>query len=99
MTDVELDPLIDIDQHPFIEEGIRGGAAMISHRYARANAPGMENYDASKRNIYLMYLDANNLYRWVMSKPLLTSNFECSKTKKLDVMKVPGDSSPEGDIF
>ena len=50
MTDVELDLLIDIDQHLFIEEGIRGGVAMVSHRYARANAPGMENYDSSKHN-------------------------------------------------
>ena len=32
MTDVELDLLTDIDQHLFIEEGIRGGVAMISHR-------------------------------------------------------------------
>ena len=76
MTDVELDLLTDIDQHLFIEEGIRGGVAMISHRYARGNAPSMENYDSSKRNNYIMYLDANNVYGWAMSQPLLTSNFK-----------------------
>ena len=42
MTDMEFDLLTDIDQHMFIKEGIRGGMAMISHRYARANTPGME---------------------------------------------------------
>ena len=76
ITDVELDLLTDIDQHLFIKEGIRGGVAMISHQYTWANAPGMENYDASKRNNYIMYLDANNIYGWAMSQPLLTSNFK-----------------------
>ena len=70
MTDVELDLLTDIDQHLFIEEEIREGVAMISYRYTRTNAPGMENYDASKRNSYIMYLDASNLYGWAMSQPL-----------------------------
>ena len=42
MTDMEFDLLTDIDRHMFIKEGIRGGMAMISHRYARANTPGME---------------------------------------------------------
>ena len=70
MTDVELDLLTDIDQHLFIEEEIRGGVAMISYRYTRTDVPGMENYDASKRNSYIMYLDASNLYGWAMSQPL-----------------------------
>ena len=61
-TDVELDLLTDFDQYLFIGEEIRGGVAMISHQYTRANALGTENYDASKRNSYIMYLDANNLY-------------------------------------
>ena len=39
MIDVELDLLTDIDQHLFIEEGISGGMAMISHQYAQANSP------------------------------------------------------------
>ena len=42
MTDVELDLLIDIDQHLFIKEGIRGGVVMISHWYAPANNPAWE---------------------------------------------------------
>ena len=101
MTDEELDLLTDIDQHLFIEEGISGGMAMISHRYPRANAPGMENYDASKRNSYIMYLDANNLYGWAMSQPLPTSNFNWltdKEIKELDVNMIP-DDSPRGYIL
>ena len=67
MMDVELDFLTNADQHLSIEEVIRGEVAMISNQYTRANAPGMENYNASKRNICIMYLDANNLYGWAMS--------------------------------
>ena len=76
MIDVELDLFTDIDQHLFIEKGIRGGAGMICHRYARANVPCIKNYDASKRNSYIIYLDANNLYGWAMSQLLPTSNFK-----------------------
>ena len=63
MTKVELDLLIDINQHLFIKEGIRRGVAMISQWYNWTNVPDMENYDASKCNSYIMYFDTNNLYR------------------------------------
>ena len=96
MTDVELDLLTDIDQHLLIEEEIRGGVAMISHRYARTNAPGMGNYNTSKRNSHIMYLDANNLNGWAMWQPLPTSYFKWvtdEETEELDVMIIPNDSS------
>ena len=60
----------------FIDEGISLGLAMISYRYSRAKATGMENCDASKRNTYIMYLNTNNLYGWAMSKALTTFNFK-----------------------
>ena len=101
MTDVELDLLTDIDQHLFIEEGIRGGVAMISNRFARVNASGMENYDASKRNSYIMYLDVNNLHRLAMSEPPPTSNFKWltdEEMEELNVVMIP-DDSPRGYIL
>ena len=101
MTDVELDLLTDFEQHLLIGEGIRGGVAMISHQYVRANAPGTENYDASKRNSYIMYLDVNNIYGWAMSQPLPMSNFKWltyEEMEELDVMIVP-DDSPRGYIL
>ena len=98
MTDAELDLLTDINQHLLIREGIRGRVAKISHHYARANAPGMENYNTSKRNSYIMYLDANNLYVWAISQPLPTSNFKWltdEEMEELDVKMIP-DDSPRG---
>ena len=96
IMDMELDLLTDIDQHLFIKEGIRGRVPMISYRYARANAPGMKNYDARKHNSYIMYLDPNNLYGWAMTQPLPTSNFEWltdEEMEELDVKMIPDDSS------
>ena len=36
----------------------------------------VEGYDPSKPSNYLIYLDANNLYGWVMSLPLPKSGFK-----------------------
>ena len=53
-----------------VEEGIRGGICHSTHRYAKANNKYMKNYDKNKESSYIQYLDANNLYDWVMSQKL-----------------------------
>ena len=75
-TGVELELLTDLEMHPFIERGMRGGISMASKRYAKANNPLVDGYDPSKEKKYIMYLDANNLYGWAMIKPLPKSNFK-----------------------
>ena len=75
MTGVNLELITDIDQLLFIEKEIRGGVSQISNRYKVANNPLLENYDPSKKNSFLQYLDANNLYGWAMSRMLPTGFF------------------------
>ena len=42
--------------------GVRGGVRTISTRYCKANNRFMQYYDEKKMNIYILDLDANNLY-------------------------------------
>ena len=75
MTGINLELMTDIDMQLFIEKGLRGGISYIAHRHAEANNKYMKNYDISKLISYIIYLDANNLYGWAMSKPLPYGNF------------------------
>ena len=58
-----------------VEKGIRGGICHAIHIYAKANNKYMKHYDENEESLFLKYLDANNLYGWEMSEPLLVSGF------------------------
>ena len=58
------------------EEGIRGGICTAICYYAEANNKYMKNYDSTKKSIYLMYVDANNLYGYAMSQKLPIKSFK-----------------------
>ena len=59
-----------------IEEGIRGGMCHAIYRHANANNKCMKNYNKNTESSYLEYLDATNLYGWVMSEKLPVRNFK-----------------------
>lgn len=100
-TGVELELLTDYDMHLFIEKGLRGGISMVSKRHAKANNPRVEGHDPSKPNSHILYLDANNLYGWAMSRPLPTGGFrwveDCGPLSAL-IAEHSADS-PEGYIL
>ena len=84
MTGVELDLLSDPQMYLMIENGIRGGISTITKRYAKANNPYMgSKYNPEEYNVYLAYLDANNLYGWAMSKKLPVKNFKSMNEREL----------------
>ena len=76
-TGVNLELLKDPDMLLMFERGIRGGITWSVHKWAIANNPYMGcEYDPLRSTNYLQYLDANNLYGWAMSQPLLTGEFK-----------------------
>ena len=58
------------------EQGIRGRICNKVQRYAEINNKYMKNYDKNKESSFLMYVDANNLYGWTMSKKLPVDGFK-----------------------
>ncbi|GFY77593.1 uncharacterized protein TNIN_9661 [Trichonephila inaurata madagascariensis] len=56
MTKVRLELLTYIDMHLFIEKRIRGGVAMISHRYAKANNAYLSTYDSKPCLVVTLYI-------------------------------------------
>ena len=59
-----------------VEKGIRGEICQATHRHAKANNKYVRNYDKDTISSYLQYLDANNLYGWVMSQKLPVNSFK-----------------------
>ena len=75
-TGVKLELLTNADMLMLFEEGIRGGICTAICYYAEANNKYMKNYDSTKKSIYLMYVDANNLYGYAMSQKLPIKSFK-----------------------
>ena len=77
ITKIFLELITDVEMFKMIESsGIRGGISQISHRHAVANNKYMSNYDETKEDSYIAYLDANNLYGHAMCQYLPTGDFK-----------------------
>ena len=56
--------------------GKRGGISHISNRYSKANNKYLKPYNPKEESKHIVYLDANNLYGYAMSKFLPKSRFK-----------------------
>ena len=82
---VQLELLSDPDMLLMIESGIRGGIATISSRHAKANNEYIEiEFVPADESKFILYLDADNLYGWAMSKQLPTTGFKWMTDNELD---------------
>ena len=84
MTGVELELISDIDMYSFIEKGMRDSISYIAKRHSKANNEYTENYVSSKENVFIMYLDANNLFGWAMTQYLPYGGFKWLSKKEID---------------
>ncbi|XP_023212539.1 uncharacterized protein LOC111615349, partial [Centruroides sculpturatus] len=93
MTKIQLELFKDINMYLFIEQAIRGGISLTSKRFARANNPLIpETYDKNQRHNYIISIDANNLYGFVMSSYLPVNNFRWlseDEINALDICNIP----------
>ena len=75
-TGVKLELITDVDMLLMIEKRIRGGICHSVYRHAKANNKYMKIYDKNNESSYIIYMDANNLYGYAMSKKLPVDGFE-----------------------
>ena len=95
-TKIKLDTVHDIEMHQFLESGMRGGISIITHRYAKGNNAHLKDHDLEKKPIlYIIYLDANNLYGYAMIQFLPTGEFKWVSEQELasfNVMEVDDEA-------
>ena len=75
-TGVKLELITDVDMLLMIEKGIRGGICHSVYRHAKANNKYMKIYDKNNESSCILYMDANNLYGYAVSKKLPVDGFE-----------------------
>ena len=75
-TGVKLELITDVDMLLMIGKGIRGGICHSVYRHAKANNKYMKIYDKNNESSYMIYMDANNLNGYAMSKKLPVDGFE-----------------------
>jgi len=82
-TDAKLDLITDPQAYLMIEISMRGGIATISKRYACANNHLLADFDPSKENKFIIYLDANSMYATAQCEPLpVEKNFVSYRTRR-----------------
>ena len=75
-TGVKLELLTHENMFLTYEEGVRGDICNKVHSSAEANNKFTKKYDKNKESLFLIYVDANNLYGWAMSKKLPVDGFK-----------------------
>ena len=74
---------------------MRDWVSYISKRYSKANNKYLKSADPKQESNYIIYLDANNLYGYAMSKFLLTSRFKWIDRIEFDLNKCTSNSSKD----
>ena len=94
MTKVGLELISDPDMYILFEKGMRGGVSYISNRHSKANNKHLKSYNPKQESKHI-YIDANKLYGYAMSKFLPTSGFKWIDPKEFDLNKYASSSSKE----
>ena len=61
--------------------------------YSKANNQYLKSYDLKQESKHMIYLDANDLYGYAISKFLATNGFKSRDPKEVDLNKYNNNSS------
>ncbi|KFM58434.1 hypothetical protein X975_13863, partial [Stegodyphus mimosarum] len=97
LTKIELQLLNNVNDYIWFENQMRGGICLLGTRHKVANNPYIrDSFNPQKPTNYIVALDANNLYGYVMSQFLPTGSFSwLSKTEieKFDILNSKEESN------
>ena len=88
MTKVELEKISNADMHLFIERGMRGGFSCASRRHSKANNKYCPDYDKTKPEKWIVYIDINKLYGKAMSQYLPYGGFKWVKVNNKVINRI-----------
>ena len=91
MTKIKLELLQDPVMY-ILQKSIRGGISNISNRYSKLKSKDLKFYDQKQESKHIIYLDANNLYGFAMSKYLPKCGFKWMDSKEFDLNKFTSNS-------
>ena len=86
-----LELLTDIDMLLMVEKGIRVGITQqlsVMPRYSHEDKYMKDLHNPDEKNIYLQYLNTNNLYGWAMVQNLTTHSFLWKKAEDFTHEKI-----------
>ena len=84
MTKVEFKIIPDPYMYIFFEKGTRDG---VSKRYSKVSNRYLQFDDPKQESKHIIYLDANNLYGYAMSKFLPATGSKLIDPKEFDLNK------------
>ena len=68
MTKLELEITSDPNMYILFEKSTRGGVSYIFNTYTKVNNKFLKSYDPKQKSKHIIYLEANNVYIYAMSK-------------------------------
>ena len=90
---LKMKKVLDLDMYILFEKGMRGEICCISNRYIKTINKVLKSYDLKQESRHIIYLDANNLYGYAISKFLPTHGFKWINPKEFDLNKYTSNSS------
>ena len=93
LTIVELELISDAGMYLFFQKGMTVRVSYNSKRYSKANNKYFKSHDPKQELKHIIYLDANNLYRYAMSKLLPRWVFKWIDPKEFYLNKYTNNSS------